>query len=367
MKILPYILLALLIPTAATADTPQKVRHESMLFGSVIDAQCEEVPTRLESAFGAWALKFAVNSFVGFASAFLDKATEATTVVRVANAPGHFYAWDPNRSAWIPNNTCVRFWFGNRSNSKTLPEESRFGVVAAQQPEWKRMLQRWSELGFTEQPYLYGEVRFAFNETDNTMVLQPVVLFARRPPEGRGIFREVSRIAVAIDLKSLSQDKVFATHLIELPDVSQGAVLVQGATATSGLASAWASIPPPPAERAKARERSGSPFSALVTFTTTSDGTLFGKTVAATLKAQNDELISSITPQSRQERDAKQEKAISDAFDAIAEVLDAEKSLAEATDLDKPKAQNALSKAKYLANAKLAAAGLPPKYSTSSP
>ena len=223
-------------------------------------------------------------------------------------------------------------------------------------------------LGLIEQPYLYGEIRITTRPTDNLLVLQPVVLFARKPPEAGGIFRQSTRLAVALDLKALGADSNLASQLIELPDVSGGPMLVRGPTATLGLASAWGTIPAPPKDPAKEDEREAGPFTAHVVFTSASDGTLFSKVLASTFKSQKDDLAAALTPESKAQRAQAQQTAVSDAFDAVSVVLSAQADLDKASDQDnKPKLALVLQKAQYLANLKLQAAGLPPRYAVTGP
>ncbi|MBS2010548.1 MAG: hypothetical protein JST01_26090 [Cyanobacteria bacterium SZAS TMP-1] len=355
---------------ACAEPTAEVISSRSMLFGAVADDECDENTFKNEDALlAAWAAKFAINSVVGFASSYLDKATEAQTVTRVATAPGHFYAWSVKNKTWLPNGGCIRFWYGARGNlEQPITNVDFYGASpAGEESAWGAISRRWAKLGFVEQPYLYGEVRLVHREYDNTMVLQPVVLFARKPREGRGFLRDVSRLAVALDIKALSPERTVATHTIELPDVSSGAVLVRGTSGTTGLASAWATMPAAPSEAARPREKNSGPFTALVTFTSTTDGTLFGKTVAATFKAQKEELVTALTPVPKKEREANEQAAMTAAFDAVAAVLEAQKTLDAAEEADKPKLAVELLKAKYLANLKLNAAGLPSRYVVAGP
>lgn len=367
---------------------PDQVSSASTLFGAVVDATCDENTFRDESAapLAAWAAKFAATTLVGFATSFVERAAEEQTVTRSATAPGHLYQWSTTQNRWAPYGGCIRFWYGARANvpaqaatdiyspDSALQEAARsklaatYGVGSAgEENAYRAIAARWAQLGFLEQPHLYGEVRLATRGSDSAIVLQPVVLFVRKPAEGRGLFRQVSKMAVAIDVKPLSSDGVIATHKIELPDVRNAAVLIRGLQGTSGLASAWAALPAAPTEPAKPRENTRIPFTALVTFTTTTDGTLFGKAVADSFKGQKEELATALTPSTKAQRQADHEKAIGEAFDAVAKVLEAEKALNEGSDADKPELAVKLQKEKYLANLKFATAGLPPRYDVAGP
>lgn len=355
---------------ARAEQAAEAVSSRSMLFGAVADDECEENTFSNESAaLAAWAAKFAISSVVGFASSYLDKATEDRTVTRVATAPGHLYAWSVKNKTWLPNSGCIRFWYGARANlEQPTPNFGVYGASpAGEESAWSAITNRWAKLGFVEQPYLYGEIRLAHREFDNTMVLQPVVLYARKPREARGFLRDVSRLAIALDIKTLSPERTIATHMVELPDVSNGAVLVRGTSATTGLASAWATLPAAPSEAARPRETRSGPFNALVTFTSTTDGTLIGKTLAATFKAQKEDLVVALTPAPKKEREADDQTAMTAAFDAVAAVLEAQKALDAADEIDKPKLSVQLLKVKYLANLKLNAAGLPSRYVVAGP
>ncbi|MBX3625038.1 MAG: hypothetical protein KF892_08515 [Rhizobacter sp.] len=238
--------------------------------------------------------------------------------------------------------------------------------VGAEVP-WKGITARWSALGLSEQPYLYGEVRLAGREIDNLLVLQPVVLFSRRPPEAEGLFRKPTQLTVGIDLKGLDATKTIGSHLILLKDLEGTPTLIYGA-ATKGLASGWSAMPKPPGEPSKgSNDLEAGPFTAAVTFTSSSDGTLFGKTLSSTLKAQKDDLAKALTPETQAQKDAEHQKAIAAAFDAVGVVLDAQAALDKATDATRPRLALALQKAQYLANLQLQAAGLAPRYNVSGP
>ena len=362
--------LALLAMNSGIARAaPEPVRDDNLLFGAVADDECDETTFGNESALIAgWIAKFAVNAAVGFATSLLDKATETATVIRNGAAPGFFYRWDIKAEAWLPDGGCIRFWYGRqRSTAINTKDPVDYGVgpVGAEVP-WKKINTRWAKLGFAEQPYLYGEVRVTPRTSDNLIVLQPVVLFARRPPEALGFMRKSTRLAIALDLKALGADTNLATQLIELPDVAEGPILIRGGTATKGLASGWASLPVPPKDNPK-KESGASPFTALVTFTSSSDGTLFGKVLASTFKSQKEELAAALTPKTKVQRAEEQQKAMSEAFDAIGAVLDAQAALDKATDATKAKLSLDLQKAQYLANLKLQAAGLPQRYEVAGP
>lgn len=364
-----HVYLLSLLSLASSAYCADVTRDDNLIFGAVADQECEPSTSAfgLESAaLAAWAAKFAVNAVVGYGATLLDKATEATSVVRTSTAPGFLYRWESSKSAWLPDGGCIRFWYGRQKSAAT--EGVDFGPTpSGSEQAWQRLGGRWSTLGFSEVPYLYGEIRLVSREADNLMLLQPVVLFARHPPEAQGFFRKPTRLAVGIDLKALGADANLASQLIELPEVASSPILIRQ-NATIGLASAWTVLPTPPKEPPKSsKDVEAGAFTAFVTFTSASDGTLFGKVLTSTFKAQKDELTAALTPQSKMQRADEQQKAIASAFDAVAAVLDAQAELDKATDQTKPRLALDLQKAQYIANLKLQAAGLPARYSVSGP
>lgn len=362
--------LCLALAASANSVASETVRDKAVLFGAVADENCDATTFGEESAAATvWAAKFAVNTVIGFASSFLDKATEATTVTRSANAPGYFYRWSGLKKRWLPAGGCVRFWYAQQqANPVGVKAAADYGASPqGVELAWETLTTRWAELAFSEQPYLYGEVRLSISDFDNTVVLQPVVLFARRPPEAQGFGRKTTRLAVALDLRGLSSSSVVATHTFELPDVSDGAVLVRGRGATKGLSSAWSTLPPPPSQAAKPEETKAGAFNALVTFTSTSDGTLIGKTISSAWNTHKEELVEALTPTSKAQKSAIQQQAVVDAFDAVSEVLSAQEKLDAAEAAQKPKLALEVQKAQYLADHKLQAAGLPARYGVSGP
>lgn len=364
-----YVYLFSLLCLGASAHCADVPLEDNPLFGAIADDDCDP-PT---SAFGpesavlaAWAAKFAVNAVVGFGASLLDKATEASSVVRTGTAPGFFYRWSSSKKAWLPEGGCVRFWYGRQKSLAT--EGVDYGPApSGSEPAWKRLAARWSALGLSEAPHLYGEIRIVGREADNLILLQPVVLFARRLPEAEGLFRKPTRLAIGIDLRGIGADTNLASQIIELPEVASGPILIRQ-NATRGLASGWAVLPAPPREPSKSsKDVEAGAFTAFVSFTSASDGTLFGKTVASTFKAQKDELTTVLTPQSKAQKAEEQQRAIAAAFDAVAAVLDAQVALDTATEATKPRLALDLQKAQYIANLRLQAAGLPPRYAVNGP
>jgi hypothetical protein len=359
---------------AFASEKPSKVSDTALLFGAAADTNCEETSFQNESGFvAAWAAKFAVNAVVGLASSMLDKATEKPTQIHLANAPGHFFSWDGGQSSWVPREQCIRFWYGRQQAVEISGDDDTLLLRRYGEPpkdserKWKDIAARWAQLGLVDQPYVYGEIRIHGHATDNALVLQPLVLFARPLPGAAGFFRETKKLSVALDLKLLGATNVLATHSIEFPEVADGATLVRGESA-KGLASAWAALPAKPTFAPKGTETASTPFSALVTFTNTTDGTLFGKTLASTFAAQKSDLILALSPKTNAEKDAAEQKAMSNAFDAIADVDDAKKALDTSTvEADKPKLLTLFKKAQYLANMKLLAAGLPARFDVAAP
>jgi hypothetical protein len=363
--------LALAIATASSAAT--EVRDQNLLFGAVVDGSCDVSTSEFGSesaALAAVAAKFALNALVGFGSSLLDSATEAATVVRSGTAPGYFYGWQPIKKSWQPQGKCVRFWYGlQRSTGVEERDLGRYGVgPAGSEAEWSAIVKRWAQLGLVEQPYLYGEVRLLGRAADNLLVMQPVVLFARSLPETTSLFRKPTKTLVAIDLKPVGEDASIATQLLELPNAGSGSILIRGGGATKGLASAWAALPAAPNEPPKdGKDVEAGPFTAVVTFTSSSDGTLFGKTMASTFKAQKEDLVAALTPEGKAQKAENRRKATEEAFDAVAAVLDAKATLDKADEKTKPRLELDLRKAQYLANLKLQAAGLPARYPVTGP
>jgi hypothetical protein len=359
---------------ALASEKPTMVSDTALLFGAVVDTNCEETSFQNESGFvAAWAAKFAVNAVVGFASSLLERATEKSTQIHLANAPGHLFAWSSGQSAWIPRKQCIRFWYGRQQAVEISGDDDtsllrRYGAPPQDsESQWKDIAARWAQLGLVDQPYVYGEIRINGNASDNALVLQPVVLFARPLPGAAGFLRETKKLSVALDLKVLAATNVMATHSIEFPEVSDGGILVRGESA-KGLASAWAALPAAPTFAPKGTETASTPYSALVTFTNTTDGTLFGKTLASTFTAQKADLILALSPKTKAEKEAAEQSAMSNAFDAIAAVDDAQKALNTSTvKADEPKLLTLLKKAQYLANMKLLAAGLPARFDVAAP
>lgn len=367
MRLFPVLVIAMLMGACQAAE---RIQEDNVLFGSVADDDCDESSFRSESgAVATWATKFVANAVVGFGSSLIEKATAETTVVRHAKAPSYFYIRDSDNNTWIPGNGCVRFWLARQRSSPLKSGEVDFGAPThSSDVMWKGVTSRWEKLGFTEQPFLYGEVRFTTLGSDNLMVIQPVVLFARRPPEATGFFRKAIRLAVTLDIKEHGAESNLATHLIELPDVSDGPILIQGENSTKGLASGWISLPSPPkAVAGDDGPLESVPYTALVTFASTSDGTLFGKVVANTFKSQEAELVTAVTPQSKSQKAAEREKAITDAFDAVRDVLRAQTEWNKASEDARAELGLEVHKAMYLANLRLLAAGLPPRFPVDGP
>lgn len=355
----------------SSAHASEAVNMSPLLFGSDVSYECDEPLDRFgdeSAALGAWVAKLAVGSAVSLAGSILDKATEASSTTRAATAPGHLYRWLPGKKEWRPDASCIRFWYARQRPTSFAAQDvpDYGGGTIAITPEWKALASRWGSLGFVERPYLYGEVRLAVRRYDSTAYLQPVVLFATQPPEARGLFRKATRMVVALDIKPLGADSAVATHAIELPEANDGPVLVRGLAANS-MSSAWANLPPAPTDGPVGSQTSAAPFTALVSFTVSSDGTLMGKTLASTFKDQQDELRAALLPKPKAQRESEREDAIKAAFDAVADVLSAEAALAAGNAASKPQLVLAVKKAQFLANQRLRAAGLPSRYDVSGP
>lgn len=349
----------------AAADT---ARDRNLLFGAVVDGICDPLPPTLES-LSAWAANFAVETVVGLGSSLLSKATEQKEVVRKAHAVGHFYEWQSSKdgSGWVPAGGCVRFWLARPKFRAVQQSEADYGSAPrGQEKEWETLTARWAELGFTEQPYLYGEVRLATSPISNVLTLEPVVLFARRSPDATGFLRNATSLIASIDLKSFGSEKGVGTHLIEFPDVGDGPILIRGAS-TRGLGSELIGMPEPPQEMPRAGDVEAGLFGATVTFTSTSDATFFGKVAASAFEAQKGELKTALLPSNKAEQAKAKEEAIKTAFGAVADVFDAQNALAAAADDAKVKAALLLQKAQYIANLRLHEAGLPARYVISGP
>lgn len=332
----------------------------SAIFGTVVDSSCEELSAPLESgAVAAWLASFAVKTVIGYASTLLENSNERSTVRRIGTAPGFLYIWEKGK--WAPASTCIRFWYARQGSLEIAEDESiNYNVNPV-------LSAKWRQLGFIEQPYLYGEMRLVPRRNDNAFYIQPVLLFARTQPEATGIFRRSTRLLVAVDLRGIGSDSTFGTHSIEVPEVNKGSILLSG-TALRGLASSWGSMPKPVSDKQVAGELSAGPFSAIVAFTSDSDGTLFGKTLASTFKAEKDSLVTALTPRTKEQRAAEEEKEVTTAFDAVAGVMKAQGALdAENDPTRKPQLELELRKAQYLADLRLQAAGLPKRYNVSGP
>lgn len=353
---------------------PASPIEENALFGAVLDSSCDEPAATLvnESAGAAAVLtKFALSTLVGLGSSLLDKAAESSNVVRSASAPGYFHGWNPKTKQWAAQSTCLRFWYGvQRSKAFDATDIARYGGgPVGSESEWAAIASRWAALGLVEQPYLYGEVQLMAAQGYNLMRMQPVVLYARTQPEAGRWFHKATKLAVAVDLKALGADAALGTQLLTFPDVGGAPVLIRGGAATMGLSSGWVALPAQPTEAADkdAKNYNGTPFSALVAFTSASDGSEFGKALASAFKAQKDDIVAAVTPQSKSQKAEAQQKANEAVFDAIAAVLDAQSAVDKATDKEKPRLEVDLKKAQYLANLKLQAAGLPARYPVNGP
>ena len=351
----------------------EDVATTTLVFGSTIDKKCEAPPSlyTLESAqLAAWAASFGVKTVVGLATGLLEKASEAGTVTRSAVAPALLYDWvqaettqaDADVRVWRPSRACLRFWYGQQRRDEVPAQETMdYGGGL------DGLDDKWRQLGLDGQPFIYGEVLISTRVADNSSYLQPVVLFARRLPEARGFLRKATRLMLAVDLKALGADKPFASHSIEFPDVNERGVLVRG-LATAGLSSNWFGLPAPPKEAPAGKQTKAGPYAALVTLTSSSDSTLFGKSVTAAFKAEKDNLTTALIPKSDADSAAAAQKLTTDAFDALSLVADAQYALDKETeDAKKDKLRVALRKTQYLADIKLLAAGLPARYNVSGP
>lgn len=172
---------------------------------------------------------------------------------------------------------------------------------------------------------------------------------------------------VGIDLKPLQDDKTFLSLALEVPSVEEGAVFIQGENAITGYQSAWGSMPPPRETPPALGEKTSTPFTSVVTFTSTTDGTLFGKAFTESFKGQKDNLVTALLPKSSDEKAQSSDKAIEAVFNALALVLEAEKTLAMAAEADKPKRALELRKAQWEADNKLKAARLQPRFNVTGP
>lgn len=369
MKHITLGIMAAFICNSAFSQSAGRIDSGAMTFGSIADTECDPISYgRNESVeLGVIAAKFALNIAAGYATSLLERATATDTKVKVATAPGYFHFWDADSKAWKPNETCIRFWYGMRGNAVGTVNSSAFGSAPeGQEDDWSSLQERWKNLGLIEQPYAYGELRISYSASGNLATIQPVLLFVRTPKEAHSLFRETTNLAISLDIKNVSTNGAIINYILELPRPNKDAIFLRGVS-TLGLGSGWYSYPASPADIPKPNEQFSTPFNSIVTFTSTTDGTLFAKAAASAFKSQREEIVAALTPKTETDKNAEKQKVMLAAFDALAGVAEAEKNLNTAEDIDKPKRAVELAKSKYLADRKLIEAGLPPKYTSTAP
>lgn len=348
--------------TSAPGKTPAVT---ALRFGSDVSSACDKPRGRPESAgLAAWAAGFAIKSVVGFASSVLEQATQAEKLTKQSHSHGYLYRLSDDAKSWAPNGTiCIRFWYAQVAAAATSTNAAQYGVDAP-------LAERWNTLALVEQPYVYGEVLVALDDQKNLLSLTPTLLYARRLPDAARFGRNAGAMTVAIDVSDVGGEKPFATHLVELPDVSTGPVLLR-ASALHGAGSALSASPLPPKEVPAKASRDGDsagPFNALVTLTSESSATLWASAAAAAFKDEKQKLIDAMMPTPSGERSRLQQVATVAAFDAVTAVLDAERALSMNEEKSKVEGlRNQLQKAKYEADLKLRAAGLPARYGVTAP
>lgn len=352
--------------TQQSAATGQVPVTTALRFGSDISQSCDKPRGSPESAaLAAWAASFAIKSVVGFAVSALEQATKPEKMLRHANAHGYLYRLSDDGKQWEPNGTmCIRFWYANLAPATTNTTPEQYAVDPT-------LATRWNRLSFIDQPYLYGEALISIDAKSNLVSVHPTLMFARRMPEASSFWRKSGPITLAVDLAAIGADKAFLTHLIEFPDVGGGPVLMRGDTLRGASSALVASPPPPrdvPAKPSAEGGDSAGPFNATVALTSESAATLWANAAAGAFKDEKQKLVEALTPPSSSARAQQVETATVAVFDAINSVLDAERNLA--TNEDKSKTEglrNQVQKAKYQADLKLRAAGLPPRYGISAP
>lgn len=346
----------------AAAEVPAS---SPLQFGAEITQECDKKFGRPESAqVAAWAASFLVKSVVGFAASTLEKATEPAELSKHARAHGYLYRSEDGKT-WKRNGVlCLRFWYAPVANSIPITASAEYAVDAT-------LAERWRTMAFSQPAIVYGEILISLDEKTNLSSLDPVVLYARKPPEAGGFWRKVDTMTVAVDLAAIDSDRPFATHLIEVPNVNDRPILLRD-RATVGLGSGYFTSPATPVDAAKVSALGGptfgGPFNVLVTLKSETSATALARAVASTFKDEKQKLTDVLTPTSGAERAQQQQAAVAAAFDAVSAVLEAERALAANEDKTKVDGlKNEAQKAKYLADLKLRAAGLPARYNVSGP